>query len=273
MRVLLCGYGSMGRRHEKNAIALGHEVAIYDPAYARHAEQALAVIVETWRPDAAVIATPIGTHATVATNLLSAGYRGPLFCEKALASSVDEAQVFTAWPHKTTQVGYNLRFQCQARTLIFGISPAESVECQVKCDMGTWPSRSYGHFLGECSHEIDLVLACGVSEQVRCSVMGHASATIILGAYPARGLVQIDASSSEYCRAWSGIGDSGLLYRWRFTDPSELGEGMYLDELAHFLDCAENGVATCVPFADGFRVLRVIEQARAIAAGEPLLSD
>lgn len=110
MKVLILGYGSMGRRHAANALTLGCDVAIYDPA--RDAEQVVRELLRytthnadqmrqqqiaafaredvawAWGPDAVVIATPAATHSELCWRAIKLGL--PIMVEKPLALSGED---------------------------------------------------------------------------------------------------------------------------------------------------------------------------------------
>ena len=190
MKVLVLGYGSMGRRHATLALELGCDVAVYDPAHnseqlvlellpyttynadlARQ-QQVVAFSREddawAWEPDAVVIATPAYMHSE---NLHEAAVRlgVPIFIEKPLALSVNDYRGEGAcWvagdagftmPH--VQVGYNWRFHpivCGFRQRAVELGPARVASIWVASDMRTWPGKNYADALLECSHELDLAL-------------------------------------------------------------------------------------------------------------------
>jgi predicted dehydrogenase len=92
-RVLVCGAGSVGRRHISNLTALGAEVNVWRARAERLAEIALEFPVQTHADlptaianvDAVVVATASDWHVTVAQEVLKAGK--PLFIEKPLSHS------------------------------------------------------------------------------------------------------------------------------------------------------------------------------------------
>jgi predicted dehydrogenase len=244
VRVGVIGCGSIGRRHIRNILSLGHEVIAHDwdsslilrrdwplnATFTKSFPDALTV-------DALLICTPAATHAQVARRALGHSYCGPAFVEKPLALSVDECAVFREWPSPVTMVGYNLRFQPTARFFkSVGGWTAGAFYCE--CDNG-----KYGNDIFELSHEIDLALWLGV-KPMPWGLHGHAE---------------------RYWRQWQVWNEQGTGLTADFHAPDALGEQMYVDELAHFLDCAQKNIPTITPFADGIRVVQVCEQALAMA--------
>jgi predicted dehydrogenase len=263
MRIAIFGGGSIGTRHATNARALGCDVTVFDTDPRRGTQ---CHMVGPSMFDAVMICTPAHTHADVARQLRAAGYNGPLFCEKPLVTRLDDGDVFRDWPHPVQMVGYNLRFQPQARAMHEAISPARSVELHCECDMATWPgSARHGIPLLECSHEVDLALWCGAPTNITSvarDVPHYAAFT--LGDV---GRVRIVTDATAYRREWSGLGaEHG--YQWRFDSPEELGAEMYEREIAHFIECATGGalLSPAASFADGLKVVDIIEQARTVTA-------
>ena len=169
----IVGCGSIGARHARNAKALGVEhllIADKDFERARALASELGCMAEgiaygtsTGRcyadgAGAVMVATPAHTHAVVAKELQTNGYRGPLFVEKPLAASVDECAVFTAWPN-IIQVGYNWRFNQDVLAFIAAHPLDRLAWGYLRCDtdIRRWPGANYGAPLLECSHEIDLL--------------------------------------------------------------------------------------------------------------------
>jgi len=87
MRVAVIGQGSIGTRHARIALALGHEVTVYDPSpaveppsQARVAESAAECLQGA---DAAIVATPSSHHVADARAAIELGV--PVLVEKPLA--------------------------------------------------------------------------------------------------------------------------------------------------------------------------------------------
>ena len=120
MRFLVIGAGSIGTRHCRNLVSLGHSVLAWDADPGRRAavagvpgvtvpgslEDALAA-----KPDAALICTPPASHPAPARRALAAGLH--LFIEKPIASAVADALPLIEEAERRGRllaVGFNLRF-------------------------------------------------------------------------------------------------------------------------------------------------------------------
>ena len=274
MRLAIIGVGSIGSRHARNAKALGHEVCLYDADHRKAAPMAHELGLPGWSEsfdvfdgDAVLICTPASTHAAVAKRVLDTCGAVALFCEKPLALSVDDCEVFRTWPHPTTQVGYMLRFHSAIRRMRAICPSPTGGGFYVDCDSREWPGSQYAEMMLELSHELDLALSFGAPACLNSSSkIAEHRATLWLGGAHMNWLVDLDDRCEHYLRHWM-IGsseDDGTLVRIHSRD--EMGDEMYRDELAHFLDCAQRGVPTEVSFADGIRVLDVIAQAKEMAA-------
>ncbi len=257
MRVGIIGLGSIGQRHRSNLFALGYELVCYDtsPPWARTWDG----FIEAY-PHAVLICTPASTHATVAQQLLDAGYQGPLFVEKPLALSVEDAEVFARWPHPTTMVGYMLRFHDMARAMRAMYQTRTRGRFYVYSDMSQWPGSAYADPLLEYSHEIDLALWMGAPARVTVASRSAVDALFMLGGKWSIGIHWTSPTSE---RQWAVFDDS-TGYLEHFDGQNALGDHMYIEEMKHFLDCAQRGVPTETPFADGIRVLDVIAQVEAM---------
>jgi predicted dehydrogenase len=268
VRVAVLGCGSIGTRHAKNLVALGHEVIAHDVDLDRE----LAVVFNItgllaahWPEnligvEAALICTPASTHAAVADELLQNGYQGPLFVEKPLALSVDECEIFRRWPHPTTMVGYNLRFHGHAAAQRAVVPAPDWIECRLACDVSTWPGRQYADFILEGSHELDLALWFGGEPVVEHADLRDPLHVTLRGRTWS---VQLDGRSTRYQRQASAT-NRVVGYQYALHSPEE-AQSSYASEISHFLDCVSRRRPTQTPFADGLRVLEVIAQAHRLS--------
>ncbi len=123
MRIVVIGVGSIGQRHLKNLLGLGHEiVAVLDPSEARRAEVRRATSprcvvtadedeVFGSAADAAVICSPTHRHLDQARAALRRGWH--VFVEKPLAHTLEGTEVLVDEAKRvgrTVLVGCNLRF-------------------------------------------------------------------------------------------------------------------------------------------------------------------
>lgn len=127
MRFLICGIGSIGQRHYKNLLSLGHEAAFlrsgkstgYNTEFVEQFMQEHTPIefhatdeaLNTYNPDAVFVANPNALHTGTALQMARAGKH--LFIEKPVATSMqdlDELRSLVKQHNLTVMVGYNLRF-------------------------------------------------------------------------------------------------------------------------------------------------------------------
>lgn len=120
MKILIAGFGSIGRRHFRNLLALGErQVVFYRSQRSTLPDDELAGFpVETQleaalahRPDAVLVATPTALHLDLAIPAARAGCA--LFIEKPLSDSLDrlpELQQALAQGSGPLLVGFHFRF-------------------------------------------------------------------------------------------------------------------------------------------------------------------
>lgn len=163
MKVLVCGYGSMGQRHADNARALGHEVRIYDPFVGSHSNFKTQRSAFAWPPEAVIIASPVKFHAEQFWTACAVT-NGPIFVEKPLALSEKDFHYGSAYSRVTNRVrvGYMLRFHPGLQRLHEHAwqQPLLGARFCVSTDKAEWKGQpaTYGDALLECSHELDLAL-------------------------------------------------------------------------------------------------------------------
>ena len=166
MTMLIIGLGNAGRRHARNAIALGAEVIGYD---VRPVPMAGVVRVSSLaqglalRPDAAVVATPPEDHFKTVLECL--GARIPTLVEKPLATNLADGHVLHALANKLDvrlAVAYQLRFHDGLRAMRDELRRQRGcpVRGVIACyaAMKDWPPCTYSRdVLMEFSHELDLL--------------------------------------------------------------------------------------------------------------------
>lgn len=170
--VVIEGYGSAGRRHERALRALGVEPAVVSR---RAGVGTRATVTEAVRaaPDAVlVVASETSRHGPVVAEAARAGHLGPLVIEKPIAASrADLDSIHLA--ERPVFVAYNLRHhplvgRLAAELSARGLKPL-SVSMHAGQDLDTWrpgtdAAESYsasrsrgGGVLRDLSHELDLV--------------------------------------------------------------------------------------------------------------------
>lgn len=261
MKVLVVGFGSIGRRHATNLRRLGAEVFVHDLNPAR-LNDALVKCFQVPsgdlggdRFDAVVIATPASSHA----DDMRAWQHLPIFVEKPLATSVLES-----YQTPRTWVGYNWRYHRQI--LALKAKNPKPVRLLLSCstDIETWPGRNYAHPILECSHEVDLIRWW----------RGQRPALV----HVARGQhwCCMDFAGGDRAKiAWRqsvmGRTISGL--KGRPTITISLGlfvERSYRDEMRAFMAWVQDGCrhAPGCSVEEGLDVLRICEAAIAVPVGQ-----
>lgn len=168
-KIAVIGLGSIGSRHARNLVRLGHEVYGYDPGIVAgvpgvkmHSDP-----ITLPEADAYVIASPTSTHA----NYIFRFGAKPLFVEKPIA---DRLIIITdEWAGSIAMVGYNLRFHScvlAAKDWIdgghIGTPQWANLVCAQRNDK---PAYLRDGVILNWSHEIDLALhLLGPAELVEC---------------------------------------------------------------------------------------------------------
>jgi predicted dehydrogenase len=154
----------MGAHHARHLAALGHEVAVVDPALGRDDDVSTS--------QAVVVATPTPTHAAVALPWLRRGI--PVLVEKPLAGDLDAARALAEFPQLA--VGHVERWNPALHAL-------RTVEPRFMAFERTapWSDRSPGIdvVLDLMVHDLDLFLAVDTDDpvaEVRANGMSVATA-------------------------------------------------------------------------------------------------
>ena len=261
MRVACIGYGSIGKRHVENLLALGCEVCVYDVGPVLMPDDCRFTLAtrfsDVLHADAVVIATPADTHLHYVEKAIKHGI--PFFVEKPLGTldQLPRWREIAALDLPVNQVGYMLRFHPVALRMRAMFSEMDGGSFDISCDMSRWPGGAYASPLLECSHEIDLALWFGAPDVVSHV---HNGRSITLGSWG----VYVNASASGYLREWHVYGGSQG-YQCAFLSPEELGTEMYRWEMRDFLHCARTGQAPVCTLTDGLKVLEVCQQVEQMA--------
>lgn len=298
MRVAVIGCGSIGRRHIGNLRGLGCDVTAMDPSEAARerlkAEHpfvpAYGLLGGEETFDAMVIASPARTHKHWLDE--ARRRRVPCCVEKPIGVSRQEFEGWS-WPEEIPSlVGCNMRFHSGPRILrehiLSELGPVQYARLITGSDIRGWPGLGYESALLECGgHELDLARALfGAAKVIGAfavrdglwdlqlvqerAALVHVHLNYVQFAYERS--ITVIGNHGQATWTWAG-GDRQSLW-WRSGDsggvlvdpdtrvnPNE----MYVDELAHFLECARNGQPTCCPIPEGLAALELVEEARAIA--------
>jgi predicted dehydrogenase len=252
VKILLCGFGSIGRRHFANAQALVRDAAftIVEPTAALHTADAhfVASLAEaTGEFEVAMICSPTALHAEQIAAL--AGRVKALFIEKPLAH--DRAALATirrALEGRSvrTMVGSNYRFEA-GLTQVKALLEANTIGAplSIRAEFGQWlpswrPTTDYrqgyaarratgGGVILDRIHELDYMLwLFGVPTQVKAMSGKLSSLEIetedtaeILLRFPggAIGAVHVDYLQREYVCGLKVVGERGTI-DWRFKPSS-----------------------------------------------------
>lgn len=179
MKIAVLGFGSAGRRHAANAVALDHEVVVFDPAVSevptgvkRAASQGDAIS----SAQAVIVATPNSLHADQAVAALDAGR--PVLVEKPLAVDLGDAERVARAAREsgaTCGIAMNLRFHpavVEMKRLVQGgeLGPVRLAEVAFGYDLRLWrPQTDYrtsysaraelgGGIALDSIHELDYLL-------------------------------------------------------------------------------------------------------------------
>lgn len=185
MRILVVGAGPIGRRHARNVLALGHEVAVFRragggvegldaPVFGELAE------AERWEPEAVVVANPPAKHLETAAWAVERGCS--VLIEKPLAAAPEGAdELLDAAKRRGVHlaVAHNLRFHPALQAIAGAVASGAVgrllvVRAEVGSYLPSWhPDRDYrsgsaaraelgGGALLTLIHELDYVLwICG----------------------------------------------------------------------------------------------------------------
>ena len=109
MRVLIIGFGSIGRRHYEVLTNLGHEVSILTKQDVKVEKMFsdLNDAIKSGRHDYVVIANNTDKHIETFSEIRASGFMGPILIEKPLSVDLNHKDDI---PSRNTYVAYNMRF-------------------------------------------------------------------------------------------------------------------------------------------------------------------
>ena len=210
MRIGILGYGSIGSRHGRNLLALGHKIIIHDPAMA----ESLPTIEVIKQSDAVVIASPTSEHWK--DILYCIEYNKPCFVEKPIANCSPRSTAKTTLSYPL-MVGYNMRFHpcvLKAREWLndgrIGTPQWASFICAQFNDK---PEYLRDGVTLNWSHEIDLALHLLGPAEVQAAAIDQKDtvADIILWHWPCQTHIHLDYVTRPEHRGFSISGDKGLI--------------------------------------------------------------
>jgi predicted dehydrogenase len=329
MRFVVLGAGSIGQRHLRNALALGHEVAaVFDPSPAR-LEEARGIVPAGClltageeqaldrEADAVIVCSPTSEHVRQARAAVGRGRH--VLVEKPLSHTLDGTAELVgegAAARRVVLVGCNLRFlpslQRVKRLVEEGrIGRPQAARAHCGYYLPYWrPRTDYrqgygarqatgGGIILDSIHEFDyLCWLLGEPREVFCyagkvstlEIDTEDSADVLLRFdYGAVASVHLDYLQRTYRRSCDLIGEDGVIV-WDYISQQVTLYGkedrhaeilqesinadlnhMFLEELRHFVACAETGAPPALDAAAGARVLGIALAAKSSAReGRPV---
>ena len=284
--VLVCGLGSAGKRHLRNAYELCSTVLTWDPAMnpSHSFEQFLDLHEGTISK--AVIASPPQYHCDQVIACVERGIT--VLCEKPLAMTIDEVErIENCLALERTNacvdpaevyVGYQMRFmeslqQCRidakvaAATNFFSI-----VHVTYGHDIGQWraqmaePYETVAGAMLECSHELDYliwmfddvphILSVDVHERPDATCESAMVAMLRWGSVVS--LVSLDYQSLVHKRDFI-LRSAKANVEWTYD--CEEGERAYYEELRMFLSDTSDKTPLCT-FDEAYKVQSLIDRFR-----------
>lgn len=329
MRFVVVGAGSIGLRHLRNLIALGHRpVAVLDPRPDRQAEaraiapsdclvtgdEAAAFACEA---EAAIVGSPTHCHVAHAREAVARGWH--VLVEKPLSHTLDGIAALVdeaARAGRAVLVGCNLRFLpslALVKRLIDDGRIGRPLSARVHCGyyLPYWrPQTDYrtgyaarqatgGGIILDSIHEFDYVrwllgeprevfAYAGTVSGLEIDTEDTADVLIRFGDGVVAN-VHLDYLQRTYRRSCDVIGEDGVV-AWDYIAQSVTVYGkddrraelyqesinternqMFVDELRHFVACAETGTPPALDAAGGRAVLALALAAKQSAAeGRPV---
>lgn len=212
--IAVIGYGSIGKRHADNLVAIGHAVAVFDPAF----PNGYGIEEIIGNSDAVVIASPTPMHYDHLGMVWVAGK--PCLVEKPIADRM--IHIGLPYPKNALTVGYNLRFHSCVKKAKEWLDAGLIGKPQ-------WANFTLGQYsekppylrdgvLLNWSHEIDLALyLLGVADVAGSSTRltdGRDDMSDILLTHESgcRSTIHLDYITKPEQRYFSITGDLGIIY-------------------------------------------------------------
>ena len=155
--VIIVGYGSAGKRHEKAARSRGLSVVTVDPD---HTKKPLmfdyAHAFRAFKPQMVVVATPPDNHLEIIEAALQV--TPYVLCEKPLCGhgQIEWAKaIVETYPHQKVNVAHNYRYHKGIREFIE--SGLEFFNFNMICKQHRKNKPSWGYLLDHVSHDVDIM--------------------------------------------------------------------------------------------------------------------
>jgi predicted dehydrogenase len=257
VKFFIFGHGSIGKRHQKNLLSLGHEE-----------------VTDIHRTDCALICNPTAMHLTTALTVPKL----PLFIEKPLSHNLTDAGKIK----NKTLLGYCLRFNSSLRRFKQQVNTAKVKSAKIVCKswLPDWrPGQDYrqsysakkalgGGVLLDLSHEIDYALwFFGPVKKVAAKLQNAPELAIETEAIAYLNLefvsgvnaeIELSYASKKFERYCEIVTQSGKTMRWDYQPNNE----MYVSEMKHFAAVVAGQAEPLVTLADGIEVLKIVKTAR-----------
>jgi predicted dehydrogenase len=279
MRVGILGLGSAGRRHGRNALALGHEVIAYDPrcvgrlpvnddwcGKVSFAPSASALL--TSQLDSLIICTPPAQHALDTMAALEYGLR-LILVEKPFTLSVEAALVVCEGAYKVKAV-LGCAFMLRAHPALlkaqgFKFAVGRIQEAKFVCRWQPKPSTyAWAGVIQETCHEIDLAIAiCGPATLKQVFQADDRRYAWLQLQHHAGTMSELNLTArpeTEYLRWFDLTGPGQRTYYDDLEDMAVMDQ-CYVDELRAFL----SGKPLC-SWQQAIQTVQIVEEAEKMAA-------
>lgn len=256
VKLLIVGLGAQGRRHARVAANTGaaQVVATVDPIaegfpgtpHFANVADALAALSGDDRPEAAVVATTINTHASIGIELMEAGLA--VLVEKPMVASVEEGEALLAVAERTGMllaVGQVERFNPSVqlvRAMLADGSLGEPVACsfrRVGLHPPTLPDLDVIHDLAV--HDIDVFSVLAGAPPVLAGASGWTgsnglieSAHVLLQAGSVHGLVEVNWRTPVRLRSFTVTTDTCFVQADYTTQVVEVVQASTEEDLQEF---------------------------------------
>lgn len=296
--ILIAGSGSVGRRHLRNLLSLGHKhILLYRTGKSTLPDDEIADVPQVYdldkalaqNPIATIVANPTALHMPVALAAAKAGSH--LFLEKPISHTmegVDELQRLVKRQRLIVHVGFQFRFHPLLRKfkrqLEKGvIGPVVSVQAHWGDYMPGWhPWEDYhksysakkalgGGVLLTLCHPFDylrwligeVTAVSAITSRNGLNLDVEDSSDVLLqfttGAIGTVHLDYLQQPGQHFVRI---IGQRGTIH-WDNTKPKGFDRNtMFVDEMRHFITCIKGNEQPLCTLEDGVKALQIVLAAK-----------